>query len=100
MDLLKTLQQELGTAYLFISHDLRVLLKICDRLLVMHEGRLIEQADHLADLDEFSHESFWQLLDAILPPAPPAAGDVNGAEDIEASIALGSGSFHAGGNTV
>lgn len=73
VDLLLDLQHKLGTAYLFISHDLRVLLKICDRLLVMHEGRLVEQADRLADLEGFSHESFWQLLEAILPPAPAAA---------------------------
>ncbi len=73
IELLIQLQKELDMAYLFISHDIRVLLKISDRLLLMHNGQLVEQADSLEDLNELSHDSFKQLLQAILPPMPVAA---------------------------
>lgn len=43
LDLLSTLQARLGTALLFISHDLGVVQHIADRVLVFHGGRIVEQ---------------------------------------------------------
>ncbi len=43
--LLKELQVEMGLSYVFISHDLRVVRHIADYVLVMHEGRVVEQGD-------------------------------------------------------
>lgn len=43
IDLLKTLQFRYQIAYLFISHDLRLIYNISHRVLVMHEGKIIEQ---------------------------------------------------------
>lgn len=68
LKLLRDLQQDLGTTYLFISHDIRVLLKMCDRLEVMYEGRLVEQANDIESIGQLSHPAFAQLVRAVLPP--------------------------------
>lgn len=64
LDLLKRLHKELGIAILFISHDLRVIYNLCDRVMVMKDGKMVE----IGDLDEvyFSpkHPYTKSLMDA------------------------------------
>lgn len=43
LELLKRIHREKGTALLFISHDLRAVAFLCERIAVMHQGRIVEE---------------------------------------------------------
>ena len=44
LSLLREIQAELGLGLIFITHDLRVAAQLCDRVIVMHQGRMVEEA--------------------------------------------------------
>lgn len=45
LDLLRSLQQQLDMAIMFITHDLSVVADLCDRVIVMYAGRVVEEND-------------------------------------------------------
>ena len=45
LELLKKLHKELGIAILFISHDLRVVYNLCDRVMIMKSGKIVEMGE-------------------------------------------------------
>ncbi len=73
LNLLKDLQDELGLAYLFISHDLAVVRFMADDVLVMKDGEVVEQASVSQILDAPQQEYTRKLLGAIPRGYRPAA---------------------------
>ena len=65
LNLLKDLQDELGLAYLFISHDLAVVRFMADEVLVMKDGEVVEQASVEQILDAPQQAYTRRLLGAI-----------------------------------
>ncbi|GAA2551942.1 MULTISPECIES: ABC transporter ATP-binding protein [Streptomyces] len=71
LDLLKDLQQEFGSAIIFITHDLGVISDMADDLLVMYSGRAVERGGVREVLREPKHPYTWGLLSSM----PRLGGD-------------------------
>jgi peptide/nickel transport system ATP-binding protein len=65
LDLLSDLQDELGLSYLFVSHDLGVVHHMCDRVIVMKSGKVVEEG--LVDdvLHHPQHPYTQQLIESL-----------------------------------
>ncbi len=65
INLLQDLQDELGLTYLFIAHDLAVIEHISDQVLVMTEGKIVEQASAEEIYSNPQHPYTVKLLEAV-----------------------------------
>ena len=65
LTLIKELQERLGLAILFVTHDLRVAAQICDRIAVMQRGRIVECGETAALFANPQHEYTRQLFAAV-----------------------------------
>ena len=72
LNLLARLQKERGLTYLFIAHDLSVVRFICDRIAVIHKGRIVELAESEQLFAHPLHPYTKALLSAIPQPDPIA----------------------------
>jgi len=78
--LIRALQERHGTSVLFVSHDLGVVAKICDRVSVLYMGKVVEQGS-TAEILQKPHHAYTQALlaanprydrpDTGLEPTPP-----------------------------
>ncbi|GAA3642222.1 ABC transporter ATP-binding protein [Streptomyces fenghuangensis] len=73
LDLLKDLQQEFGSAIIFITHDLGVIADVADDIMVMYGGRAVERGTTGEVLRAPQHPYTWGLLSSM----PRLGGDVN-----------------------
>ena len=72
LNLLLELQNEFEIAYLFISHDLRVVRHLCDEVAVMYLGRIVERAPSAALYERPQHPYSEALLSSVPQPDPAA----------------------------
>jgi peptide/nickel transport system permease protein len=68
LELLKRLQEELGMSMIFVTHDLGVVADICDRVLVMYAGQIVEQAN-VHDLYAQPMHPYTEALLGAIPRA-------------------------------
>ncbi|HEX2010909.1 MAG TPA: oligopeptide/dipeptide ABC transporter ATP-binding protein [Roseateles sp.] len=72
LNLLAELRQRFGLSYLLISHDLAVVGHVCDEILVLYRGRVVEQGSPEALFRLAAHPYTQALLDAVPRPRPGA----------------------------
>jgi peptide/nickel transport system ATP-binding protein len=86
LNLFAELREELGLSLLFVSHDLRAVYFLCERIAVLYQGRLVEIASREQLLENPRHPYSRSLIAAVpgraaeagnpaKVPAGPAAGD-------------------------
>ena len=71
LNLLREIQGRLGLGLLFITHDLRVAAQLCDRVIVMHQGHIVEEGPTAEVYANPQQDYTRRLLDAA-PAALPA----------------------------
>ncbi len=66
LDLIKSIQKDSGTATIFISHDLSLVKELCDRVIVMHHGKVVEKGT-VTEIFENPKEAYTKGLIACRP---------------------------------
>jgi len=84
--LIRALQKNRGTTILFVTHDLGVVAKICDRVSLMHSGMILEQGDVADVFRTPSHRYTQSLLEAIPRYDRPREKLAPVAEDLQTEL--------------
>jgi len=88
LDLIKKLQREHGIAVIFISHDLGVIAGSADKIIVMHEGNIVESGTTDEIFYQTKHEYTKKLLSAIPSGSKPAAMVLNTSKEQQAFFSI------------
>jgi peptide/nickel transport system ATP-binding protein len=75
LSLFEDLQEEFGLSMLFISHDMSVIRRVCDRVAVMYLGEIVEIGETEALFSNPQHPYTEALLSSIPTPDPRSRGD-------------------------
>jgi peptide/nickel transport system ATP-binding protein len=81
LNLLADLRTQLGMSYLFVSHDLHVVRLLCDHVIVMKDGEIVEQGPTHQVMFNPDHEYTKTLLTAA--PKPPERREIRLNENVE-----------------
>lgn len=73
LELMAELQERLGLAYLFITHDLSVVAEVADDVLVMYAGKVVERGS-VTDVLLNPQHAYTKALLAAVPPSDPTTG--------------------------
>jgi oligopeptide/dipeptide ABC transporter ATP-binding protein len=65
LDLLKDIQRELGVALIFVTHNLGIVARMCDRVAVMYAGKIVEQASVRELFDNPKHPYTRALIGSV-----------------------------------
>ena len=66
LDLLKELKDDLNMTYLFIAHDLQAVTNLCDNVMFLYRGEIVENIDS-SNLANAENEYAKKLLDSVIP---------------------------------
>jgi oligopeptide transport system ATP-binding protein len=75
LELIKSMQRELGMAVIFITHDLGVVSGLCDRVQVMYAGRIVETADTRTLFHQPRHP-YPRALQRSIPALQPKGAEL------------------------
>jgi peptide/nickel transport system ATP-binding protein len=65
LELMRDLQRQFGTALILITHDMGVVAEVADRVIVMHQGRMVETGAVVPLFEAPQHDYTRRLLDAV-----------------------------------
>jgi peptide/nickel transport system ATP-binding protein len=85
LDLMLELQEEMGLAYLFISHDMAVIERMSHHVAVMRDGKIVEQGTRRAVFENPIHPYTRALLAAVPRPMPRMRDDA-GTDAMKAAV--------------
>ena len=71
LDLLARIRRESGTGFLLITHDLSLVQRFCQRVVVLADGKLVEDREVTPQM-RFTHPAARTLQEAVLPAMPKA----------------------------
>lgn len=86
LNLLEELQSDFSLTYLFISHDLSVIRYICDRIVVMYVGKVVEVSNTL-DLYRNPKHPYTEALLSSVPIADPTGREARSRINLQGEIA-------------
>jgi oligopeptide transport system ATP-binding protein len=75
LELIRRFQRELGMAVIFITHDLAVVSGLCDRVLVMYAGRVVEAAG-VREIFHRPRHPYTQALQRAIPSTQPKGAEL------------------------
>ena len=88
LDLIRKLQEERGIAVIFISHDLGVIAGCADKIVVMHQGNIVESGTTDEIFYQTSHDYTKKLLNAIPTSSKPASYVIDTSKEEKAFFSI------------